>query len=195
MKRMLERNRLLSSLIGVALGYAVVHRLPLVPATLASALVLAAGAGFCTRLRQPGSWWGVIGLACGALVGTGTVLADKLKSADPAAHAGERGLVVLALVMAGAVMGQLFGNATNINPDQQPRDLIRSASALTTGVFAAIVTLTYVHSGLDVARTFSSRLSTALTILVVSLAAPAWASHLLRTEQRRKHDENGEAGP
>lgn len=186
---MLLRNRLLSTLIGLAAGYAVVQRLPLVPATLVSALVLAAGAGYCNRLRQPGSWWGVIGLACGALVGTGTVLADKLKTADPADHASERGLVVLALVVAGAVVGQHFGNAPNINPNQQPRDLIRSASALTTGVFAAIVTLTYVHSGLDVARTFSSRLSTALTILVVSLAAPAWASHLLRADRRRKREQ------
>ncbi|MCP9886748.1 hypothetical protein KBY96_02190 [Cyanobium sp. ATX 6A2] len=189
MKQMLQRNRLLSTLIGVALGYAIVQRLPLVPATLVSALVLAAGAGFCNQLRHPGSWWGVIGLACGALVGTGTVLADKLKTADPADHASERGLVVLALVVAGAIVGQLFGNAANLNPNQQPRDLIRSASALTTGVFAAIVTLTYVHSGLDVARTFSSRLSTALTILVVSLAAPAWASHLVRLDRRRNQDQ------
>ena len=57
-------------------------------------------------------------------------------------------------------------------PERQPRELLRAASGLTTGVFAGIVTITYVHSGLDVARTLSSRLSTSLTILVLALVAP-----------------------
>jgi hypothetical protein len=56
---------------------------------------------------------------------------------------------------------------------------LRAASALTTGIFAVLVTLTFLHSGLDQARTVSSRLSTSLTILVIALSGPGWLVHLL----------------
>lgn len=66
----------------------------------------------------------------------------------------------------------------------QPRDVLRSVSALTTGIFAVLVTLAFVQSGLDVARTFSSRLSVALTILVASITVPGWMVHLLFRQSR-----------
>ena len=56
-------------------------------------------------------------------------------------------------------------------------------------MFAGIVTIAYVHSGLDAARTLSSRLSTSLTILVLALVAPGWLSHLLW--QRQREENNG----
>jgi hypothetical protein len=62
--------------------------------------------------------------------------------------------------------------------------VLRSVSALTTGIFAVLVTLAFVHSGLDVARTFSSRLSVSLTILVASITVPGWVMHLLFRQSR-----------
>ena len=47
------------------------------------------------------------------------------------------------------------------------------------GLFATLVALDYLHQGLDGARAFSSRLSTALTILVATLTVPGWMAHTL----------------
>ena len=65
--------------------------------------------------------------------------------------------------------------------------MLRSASALTTGIFAVLVTVAFVHSGLDVARTFSSRLSASLTIVVAALTVPGWLMHLLFRQARTPH--------
>jgi hypothetical protein len=65
---------------------------------------------------------------------------------------------------------------------------LRSASALTTGIFATLVTITFLHSGLDQARTVSSRLSTSLTILVLSLSGPGWVAHQLSEGYRHRRE-------
>ena len=87
-------------------------------------------------------------------------------------------LCSIALAGAGSLAGHAFSTTRSLY-DRQPKDLLRSASALTTGLFAVLVTLTFIHGGLDAARTFSSRLSTSLTILVASLSVPGWLIHLL----------------
>ena len=43
------------------------------------------------------------------------------------------------------------------------------------------------HPSLDVARTFSSRLSSSLTIVVASLTVPGWLVHLLFRQARTPH--------
>jgi hypothetical protein len=49
-----------------------------------------------------------------------------------------------------------------------------------------LVTLTFLHSGLDQARTVSSRLSTSLTVLVLALSGPGWLVHLLSCVPKRR---------
>lgn len=173
----------LASLMGIGIGLSLTRFLPVVPSTLLNALVLAGGARISPRCHLPSRWWGLIGIATGSLIGNGWVLAAALQETLPTAHAGARLAIVLLLGCAGAVAGHSLARVSQAVSDRRPRDLLRSASGLTTGVFAALVTLTFIHSGLDVARTFSSRLSTSLTILVICLAAPGWLSHLIR-EQR-----------
>ena len=90
------------------------------------------------------------------------------------------GLVGTAAVLA----GRLLSGDADRSDRHQPRDVLRSVSALTTGIFAVLVTLAFVHSGPDVARTFSSRLSVALTILVASITVPGWMVHLLFRQSR-----------
>lgn len=177
--RRLQLIRIVGAMPGIGMGYLLARWLPLVPSTLFSALVLAGGASLSGRIAHPGAWWTLVGLACGALVGNGTVLGQALQHHDPAEHLGARVVTVLCLAIAGAVAGQRLSVASRSGGPRRPRDLLRSASGLTTGIFAGIVMLTYVHSGLDVARTLSSRLSTSLTILVISLALPGWLMHLL----------------
>ena len=85
---------------------------------------------------------------------------------------------MLLLALAGAIAGLSIGGRREVfPPGRRPRDLLRSASTFTTGVFATLFTVVYVHSGLVAARATSSRLSTALTILVVVVAVPGWISH------------------
>jgi hypothetical protein len=191
----------LSSLVGLVSGLALGRVLPLVPSTVLSTLVLAGGANYGQRLRQSSHWWGLVGFAAGSLVGTGWVLSLVLKEKHPATALGVRALVVLLMVCAGAIAGHGLGGFNSRAapggseggvPDRgkspplalrRPADVLKSAGGLTAGSFAALVTLTYVHSGLDGARAFSSRLSTSLTILVICLAGPGWLSHQWR--QRR----------
>lgn len=184
-----QLRRILGALLGTGIGFALARQLPVVPSTLLSALVLALGASWSGAARAPLQWWGLIGAACGALLGTSTVLAAALNASSPAGHWGERALTVLVLALAGAIAGRNLNHTERWAAHQQPKALLRSASALTTGIFAGIVTLTYIHAGLDPARTFSSRLSTSLTILVMSLAAPGWLSHLLsRRREPSSHE-------
>jgi peptidoglycan/LPS O-acetylase OafA/YrhL len=175
-------------LIGGAVGFAFARHLPVVPSTLLSALVLAGGAALSGSVQRASRWWGLIGAATGTLVGTAWVLAAVLQQSGPEQNIEQRALTVLVLAVAGVIAGHTLSRVHRPLDGRRPRDLLRSASALTTGVFAAIVTLTFIHSGLDPARTFSSRLSTSLTILVASVAAPGWLSHLLTQRHPKPRD-------
>ena len=183
-----QLRRLIGAFIGAGMGYLVAHTLPLVPSTLLSALVLTSATSLSALPQDAGRWWALIGAGSGSLAGTGTVLATALDQLAPAERMPQRALVVLVLAVTGAIAGRRLSRRQGWQPGRQPRDLLRSASALSTGVFAGIVTAAYVHSGLDVARALSSRLSTSLTILVLSLVAPGWLSHLLQHHEAQGAD-------
>lgn len=172
----------LACLAGIGAALLLTRVLPLVPSTLLNALVLAGGSQISRRCHEASRWWALIGAATGSLIGNGWVLALALQEHHPSAQAGTRLALVLLLCGTGALAGHNLGRLAPAVAHRQPRDLLRSASGLTTGVFAVLVTLTFIHSGLDVARTFSSRLSTSLTILVICLAAPGWLTHLIREQ-------------
>jgi len=180
----LHPGRIQGGLVGVVLGFLLAGRLPLVPSTVLSSVALAVAASLSGRPWRPMFWWAVLGAAAGGLLGTATVLAGRLQELDPSSDWPGRALVVLLLALTGALCGRLLSGDGGRHDRHQPRDVLRSASALTTGIFAVLVTLTFVHSGLDVARTFSSRLSAALTILVASLTVPGWLMHLLFRQAR-----------
>ena len=175
----LHLRRILAALAGAALAGWLVGLLAVVPAILISALLLVAASGVQGRLQSASLWWALVGATSGCLVATGRVLAAAAQLISADSFRWQRALLVLVLALAGALIGVLLGRTHQWQEDRHPRDLLRSVSGLTTGVFAAVVAGAFVHGGLDVARTLSSRLSTSLTILVFSLAAPAWLSHLL----------------
>jgi len=175
-----QPGRLAGGLLGSACGYVLASRLPTLPSTLLTSLALAGGAALCGRsLLPPPALWALIGAAAGSLLGTSTVLAQKLQEVGLQAHIGQRAITVLLPALAGVIAGLSLSRDAASSHRRHPRDLLRSASALTTGIFAVLVTLTFVHLGLDAARTFSSRLSTSLTILVTSVVVPGWFAHLL----------------
>lgn len=179
-----HRSRILGGLSAAAPAYLLAAHLPLVPSTLLSSIVLAGLASILGRQQRPLFWWAVMGCGMGALLGTATVLAERLQEQGPGSDWPVRALVVAVLALSGAVAGRLLSGDLNRPDRHQPRDVLRSASALTTGIFAVLVTIAFIHSGLDVARTFSSRLSSSLTILVASLSVPGWLVHLLISSPR-----------
>ena len=175
-----------AALAGMAAGLLLTGTQSLVLSTLLNALVLVLGARISSRCQQASRWWGLIGVASGALTGNGWVVARSFQASEPSAQMGVRLVTVLLLGCAGGLAAAGLERLPSPARHRRPRDLLRSASGLTTGLFATCVTLTFIHSGLDGARMLSSRLSTALTILVISLAAPGWL-----LQQWREHRASG----
>ncbi|MEB3331677.1 MAG: hypothetical protein VKI83_04190 [Synechococcaceae cyanobacterium] len=173
---------LLASLLGIAAGLGLTRFLPVVPSTLLNALILAGGARLSASCHHPSRWWGLIGCLSGSLIGNGWVLAKALHETHPADHAAGRITLVGLIALAGMLAGESLARSPQAGSRRRPADLLRSASGLTAGIFAVLVTLTFLHLGLDGARAFSSRLSTSLTILVATLAAPGWLMHLIRQQ-------------
>jgi len=170
---------ILGALGGVAGAYLATRHLAPLPSTFLAALLLAGGSVASGRALAPWAWWGVVGASCGGLLGSAMVVAGKIQSTDPRVGLELRLALLGCLMVAGAIGGSSFSFDANHPDRRRPKDTLRSASALTTGIFAALVTITFVHSGLDQARTVSSRLSTSLTILVLAVSGPGWLVHLL----------------
>ncbi len=172
-------QQLLGVLVGAGLAYIVTRHLAALPSTFLSALLLAGGSILSGRHLTPWRWWAVLGASCGGLLGSAMVVGQKIQSTHPHEGLQLRLGIVACLMVAGAIGGGSLSRDAN-HPDRRPpKDTLRTASALCTGIFAVAVTLTFLHSGLDQARTVSSRLSTALTILVMALTGPGWLVHLL----------------
>ena len=169
-------------------GFGVARLLPIVPSTVMSAVLLSGGARMTNRLTRPSHWWAVIGLGCGSFLGTAVAVSKSLISPVTSPSTLEPGQTVLILAIAGAITGHTLGKKAAWNKGRHPRDLLRAASGLTTGIFAAVVTLTYVSAGLEAARALSSRLSTALTILIFALAAPGWLIHLVSQSNQQSNE-------
>ena len=171
--------QLLGALLGVVGAYLITRHLAALPSTFLTALVLAGGSVLSGRVLAPWAWWGVLGVSCGSLLGTAMVVGQKIQSTDPHEGLMLRLVILASLMVAGAIGGRSFSLDAAQPGRRPPKETLRSASALTTGIFAAVVTLAFIHSGLDEARTISSRLSTSLTILVLALSGPGWLMHLL----------------
>ena len=172
-------QRLLGGLGGVGAAYLLTRHLAALPSTFITALLLVVGSVASGRALAPWAWWGVLGAGCGGLLGSAMVVAEKIQATDPREGLSLRLALVGCLMMAGAIGGRSFSLDAAHPERRPPKDTLRAASALTTGIFAVLVTLTFLHSGLDQARTVSSRLSTSLTILVLALSGPGWLVHLL----------------
>ena len=177
-------QQLLGVLVGAGLAYGVTRHLEALPSTFVTAVVLAGTSILSGRALEPWAWWGVLGAGCGGLLGTAMVVGQKIQTSHPHEGLAMRLGIVACLMVAGAIGGGSLSRDANHPQRRPPKDTLRSASALCTGIFAVVVTLTFLHSGLDPARTVSSRLSTALTILVLALTGPGWLVHLLASGWR-----------
>jgi hypothetical protein len=179
--RSLQLRRIVGGLGGAAAGYGLARQLPLLPSALLCALLLSTASDLSRKLADAGHWWGLIGAASGCLIGAASVLATALQHPTAGEQLPERAAMLLLLALAGAIAGTRLSANGSWAGERRPRDLLRSASGLTTGIFAAMVTIAWLHSGLDPARAFSSRLSTSLTIVVTAVVGPGWLGHLMQS--------------
>lgn len=169
---------LLAAVVAAAVAFQITGSLPPMESSFASSLTIAL-ATLASVQRPPAPlWWGLLGGLVGALVGNGTVLADLVTAQGFAELADQRALAVGSLALAGLVSGAILGGSLHRPSLRPPADLLRTASAMTTAIFALFVTLKFIQAGLDPARTLSSRLSTSLTVMVASLVLPGWLSYL-----------------
>lgn len=179
-------QRLLGGLGGVGAAYLLTRHLAALPSTFLASVLLAGGSVASGRALPPWAWWGVVGAGCGGLLGSAMVVAEKIQATDPRVGLGLRLALVGCVMVAGAIGGRSFSLDAAHPQRRPPKDTLRAASALTTGIFAVLVTVAFLHSGLDQARTVSSRLSTSLTILVLALSGPGWLVHLLSCVPKRR---------
>lgn len=167
--------------LGISAGWLATSSLPPVYAAVLISLLLAGGASLAGGLHLSlQRFWLLIGTAVGGVLGTAQTLAEKAHEISPAAHLQVRLITVMVLALAGSVAGFSLSRDAQRSDRRHPRDLLRSASALTTGLFALLVTLTFLHQGLEGARSFSSRLSTTLTIVVTAVVVPGWLTQQWR---------------
>lgn len=163
---------------GVALSLS--RSVEVVPSTLISCLLITASSLLIGKVAlKERARWALIGGTTGGLMGTAKVISSRLQSLELEDGANQRALVMALLASAGIVGGLLLSRDAANAHRRHPRDVLRAVSGLTTGLFATLVALAFLHQGLDSARAFSSRLSTALTIVVATLTVPGWLAHLL----------------
>lgn len=172
--------RILATLLAGGIAFLLTRSLGVIPSALISSLLIAGSSlviGKASLTAAPR--WALSGGTAGALLGTAEVLAGRLQELGPGGGASQRAMVMALLASAGIVGGLVLSRDATASNRRHPRDVLRAVSGLTTGLFATLVALAYLHQGLDPARTFSSRLSTALTILVATLTVPGWIAHTL----------------
>ena len=174
-------------LIAATIGYLVNLVLPILLAACISCSLLIMLSRLRRRLHRPSQWWGSIGLCSGCFIGTASSMVIDMQQGGSSHSLWER----LALVLLLGITGFLSGRRVGIDPKaiegRSIGDLLRSLSRTFTGVFGVVVAITFIFSGLDEARAASSRLSTSLTIIVLSLVGPGWISHRLRKHLHHHH--------
>ncbi|HHP7232942.1 MAG TPA: hypothetical protein ACFCUY_19070 [Xenococcaceae cyanobacterium] len=175
-----DLSRLMGALIGGTLAYFIASNLQLLLSAFICSIAIAFASYAGTRVAKPLFWWFNLGAIAGSILGTGSVLADYLKVETTEVQGLEiRAMVIGFLGIAGFFSG-FFLHKSLKKPDvPHPKEFIKSVSGLTAGVFAVIVTISFIFQGLEPARTLSSRLSATTTILATSVAIPGWGGYLL----------------
>lgn len=172
--------RILATLVAGGIVFLLTRSVGVIAAALISSLLIAGSSvliGKASLTAAPR--WALIGGSAGGILGTAEVLGGRIQELDPAGGSEQRAVVMALLASAGIVGGLMLSRDAAASNRRHPRDVLKAVSGLTTGLFATLVALDYLHQGLDPARAFSSRLSTALTILVATLTVPGWIAHTL----------------
>lgn len=172
--------RLVGAIAGATIAYLVTSNLPSLSSALVCAMAIALVSLASTRLSHPFLWWANLGAIPGSVIGTAIVLVGSVDQLGVPQQAKTRYIIIGCLGIAGLVSGIFLGRTLDRKTKvPRPKDFVKVVSGLTAGVVAVVVTIQFTFQGLDKARTLSSRLSTATTILVTAVAAPGWLGYQL----------------
>ncbi|HYX35842.1 MAG TPA: hypothetical protein VE954_22310 [Oligoflexus sp.] len=169
----------LSSVVSACLGGVVLFYLtsilPNLTSAIACAIVIAFSTTASTHSRYAMVWWGSLGAIAGCIIGTSVTLGESLASLGLSSKELWRVMIVATLSLGGLISGIFLSRnvRSSIKPPP-PKDFLKVVSGLTAVFFAVLVSIKFTLSGLDEARTLSSRLSTVSTVLVTVLALPGY---------------------
>lgn len=169
----------IGAIAGGLLTLAIVQRFPPTQAALLSAITLSLLSLFSTQITHPTLWWTGTGAIGGIIIGLAAVLEETFADTKTGLAFSDR-LTILALQgIAGFVSGVILGRKSENAQVPTLREFLSRSSALTAGMFAIVVTTSFLREGLEVARTLSSRLSATTTILATALVIPGIVGYLL----------------
>jgi hypothetical protein len=175
----LDLFEMVGAVVGAVVAYFITSHMPGVYTAVAGAVIIALLTFASGRQTQPILWWAGVGAIAGSVVGTGVRL-DGFMAEEGVAHkAAIRYTGLGTLAVAGLLSGIFLGKDIEQKDTPHPAELLKRASGLTAVLFAIIVTEHFCIHGLESARTLSSRLSAVTTILVTTLAVPAWVGYLV----------------
>ena len=168
-------------------GYAMNLVIPTIMAAVISCTLLILLSRQHNPLQHRMRWWRNIGLCSGCFLGTASSMVNEISRGGEAHSPWERLMVVAILGITGFLAGHRIGFSPQKAGGRSIGDLLRSLSGTFTGIFGVLVALHFVLHGIDEARTLASRLSTSLTVIVLSVAGPGWITyHLKKTAHRTK---------
>ncbi|EAU74331.1 hypothetical protein [Synechococcus sp. RS9916] len=182
-----QRGAEVAVLISTAcFGYAMHLVIPtIITATISCALLILLSSQR-NPLQHRMRWWRNIGLCSGCFLGTASSMVNEINQGGEAHSPWERLTVVAILGITGFLSGHRIGFTTHQAEVRSIGDSLRSLSGTFTGIFGVLVAIHFVLHGLDEARTLASRLSTSLTVIVLSVAGPGWITYHLKKPQREQ---------
>ncbi len=169
----------LGSIISGAITLFLITNLPTVQGFLISAILLASLIVFCAYVSNPMLWWMGVGAIVGIIIGIDVIFGTDLTKSKAGFPFEVRLTFVGFQSIAGLISGVLLGRKVDKPEIPTLKDFLSSVSGLTVGMFAVLVTTSFILHGIESARTLSSRLSTTTTILITLLVLPGSVGYIL----------------
>ena len=169
----------IGAIAGGLITLTVLRRFPPTKAALLSAITLSLLSLLSTQITHPTLWWTGTGAIGGIIIGLADVLEETLADTRTGLEFSDRLAILTLQGIAGFVSGVILGRKSDDAQVPTLREFLARSSALTTGMFAIVVTISFLEEGLEVARTLSSRLSATTTILATALVIPGIVGYLL----------------
>ena len=170
---------MIGAIAGSSIAYLITSHLSKLESVVACAVIITFSVFASTKRSQPLLWWANLGAIAGGIGGTGSVLGNFIPQIDLPNKETIRYQIIGFFSITGFVSGIILGRNAHKETVRHPKDFLKGASAMTTGIFAVLVTLQFMAKGIDAARTLSSKLSVSTTILVASLIIPGWVGYQL----------------
>lgn len=169
----------MGSIISAAITLFLITNLPTVQGFLISAIMLASLIVFCAYVSNLMLWWMGVGAIAGIIVGIDVIFGGELTKSKAGFPFEVRLTFVAFQSIAGLISGVLLGR--RVHKPQLPtlKDFLSSVSGITVGMFAVLVTTSFILHGIESARALSSRLSTTTTILITLLVLPGSIGYIL----------------